>query len=264
MKRHRNIVLLLVCLASVIGCRRVQEGDADRMTGDATDQSHPLPPQPLRNPWVSAEVRQTGPAINNVFVGGKNITRFTNPHHIYTAAVSPSKQYLLVWHMDVTPRQLSIYDLRTSERVGHWEPGAGGQIQWADYDLIHHSYGAGTNTSIFNIYDVNGETVWSGNVSGSAMCESGKYVFILPSLPPDDTPVLITDIRNGDVIGQARPSDFGYTRDHTWIDGQTLRVWYITADSRFDGNGPDIRSIDITIDPDKPQKWATAMTAQGH
>src|SRR5437667_5663369 len=54
-----------------------------------------------------------------------NVTRFRNPHHIFEYGTSPDGQYLLVWHMDFSPRRMSIYDLhRGGGRVARFEPEA--------------------------------------------------------------------------------------------------------------------------------------------
>jgi hypothetical protein len=252
-----SFVVLLVMVSLITGCRRpVSESETEGQVAVSAD--HPMPPQPLRPSYARVEIRETATGVRNVFYRDQNVTQFTNPHHIYSAEVSPSGNYLLVWHMDYTPRKVSVYELPSLERVAHFEPGAGGQLQWGDYDLLYHAFGAGTNAAPFYVYNVAGETLWGGCPTGRRLDASGRYVIIFPSLSaaigPEEA-IEVLDIRNGAVCGRAdKPSDFGGALAYTWLDGRTIRVWYdATEDENYIGH----RTIDIPVDLDHPVEPAT-------
>ena len=235
-----------VCVGCGGGSRKAGAPSADDQL--PTQAEHPLPPPRLARSYKDVEIRQTASDVRNVFVDGTNITNFPNPHHIYTAEVSPSGRYLLVWHMDFSPRKVSVFDLDSGERVSQFVPGAGGEVRWAAHDLIYHCFGAGTNTAFPGIYSVTGEMCWGASTSGAALDASGLYVLVLPSLPNAGEHILIADVRTGDALGRARPDDFDHCQTYTWLDGRTIRVWYRTLDRRT-------RCVDIPIDPDHPEAW---------
>jgi hypothetical protein len=83
---------------------------------------HPLPPKPLQKHWRDADIREDASGIRNVFIRDVNYTNFPNPHHIYTAEISPTGKYLLVWHKDYPPLKVSIYDVESRELVSRFEP----------------------------------------------------------------------------------------------------------------------------------------------
>ena len=97
---------------------------------------HPPPPPRLLESHVKTEVRLSPDNKRNVFIDRRNVTQFTRPQHIYKARVSPNDRYLFVWHMDYSPRKVSIYDLSSKQRISTFKPGAGGSLGWADHNLI--------------------------------------------------------------------------------------------------------------------------------
>ncbi|MHC4981816.1 MAG: hypothetical protein ACYTF6_01440 [Planctomycetota bacterium] len=244
------LFFLSAIISTSIGCKKQPEGRATTRPApeaSAASDRHPLPPWPLSRPYVKTEIRLAG-NIRDVFVYDKNLTNFPRPHHIYSVRVSPDDEYVLVWHMDYPPRQVSIYELESFRKISTFGEGHGGEICWADYDLIYHQYGAGTNTALFAVYSLTGEKLWEGFSSGAHLCESGQHVFVYPTLSNTEEEILVADVRNGDVIGRARPEDIACTEKLIWVDGVTVRAWYRTLDE-------SIKSVDIRIDPDHRQKW---------
>jgi len=207
-------IALLLGLGVLCGCHRDTPPPPDKPLAQSkkttTDESpftaHSLPPPRLPESHIKADVRLSRDKIRDVFIDGRNVTQFSRPQHVYEARVSPNDQYLLVWHMDYSPRKVSIYDLDSRRKVSTFKPGAGGSFGWAANSLLYHQYGAGTNTAIFAVYSVDGKKLWSGNSSGASLCESGRYVFVCPSLPVAKEDIQILDARNGKVLARARPS----------------------------------------------------------
>ena len=215
-------------------------------TPEATD--HPRPPGPLRKSYVEPKIRFSTGSITDVFVDDRNITTFSHREHIYSALSSPDGRYLLVWHMDYPPRKVSIYDLDAKIKLSTFEPGAGGEIRWAANNLIFHQFSAGTNTAIFSVYTVNGKRLWGGFSSGAELCESGMYVLVYPTVSGTKEDILVADIRNGDVLGKARPPDVACVGEHRWLDGQNVRFWYTDTDDAW-------HSVDIHLRPEEPLPW---------
>ncbi len=243
-------LVALVMICAMASCQRAATDAKPEPEGATASADHPMPPHPLQPCYAKAEIREASNGVRDVFVGGDNVTRFANPHHIYAAEVSPSGDYLMVWHMDYAPRKVSIYDLSSRERIAYFEPGTGGRMRWADYDLIYHQYGAGTSTAFFNIFNVAGAPVWRGGSSGARLDASGKYVLVLPSLNAGDDSIQVLDVRDGRVLAQAdKPTDFAGVRDYSWLDGRTVRVWY---EVHVGVNSIDMRTIDIPVDVDSP------------
>ena len=227
------------------------EAPASEHPPAAMSEAHPPPPRPLDTSWYEVDIRTTDRGIRDVFVNDKNVTRFERPQHIYTAQVSPTNRYLLVWHLDYTPRKASIYDLKRSVKVSTFVPGAGGDLQWTAGDLIYHEFGAGTNTAIFYVYGTDGNVLWHGNFSGAELCESGRYVFIYPTLPLAKEEIMVADVRNGNVLGSARPDGIANVIAHTWLDGLNIRFWYDDVEGRTE-------TVDIRLRPDDPVPWDVA------
>lgn len=213
--------------------------------GTARPAEHPLPPEWLSEPYLVPQIRSTRGRVRDVFVDGRNVTRFSRPHHIYEAKVSPCSRYLFVWHMDYTPRKVSTYDLEGRRKIATFEPGAGGGLNWAAHDLIYHHFGAGTNTALFAVYSVEGKTQWRGSTSGAVLCKSGRSVFTFPTLPASKEPIVVADVRNGRALAQARPDDIACMIEYRWLDGRTVRFWYETVDRAT-------KTIDVKIAPGKP------------
>jgi hypothetical protein len=241
---------LLLGVALAIGCKP-DTGSAGKphttvtppetTTTTAPSEQHPPPPEALRVPYLTPEIRQGNGSISDVYIDSRNFTRFSNPQHIYDAIVSPDDRYLIVWHMDYVPRKASVYSIESGEKLSTFVPGAGGSLRWAAYDLLFHLYGAGTSSAVFTVYDVNGKELWDGWASGVALDESGLYVLTLPSLPTAEEEIQVADIRNGRVIGRARPTDMIAVKTWSWLDGNTLRCWYSTENN--------VGSVDISLNP---------------
>lgn len=86
-----------------------------------------------------------------------NVTRFGRPHHIFDYGVSPEGRYLFAWHMDFSPRRVSVYDLhRGGQRIGRFEPGFGGSFCWNSRNHIVHLFGCGSGCQGCKVYDLRG------------------------------------------------------------------------------------------------------------
>ncbi|QQE13779.1 hypothetical protein JD969_10050 [Planctomycetota bacterium] len=253
----KKMILMMVFVGLILGCDGgdvKHEGgaeipilvvDNELMVGEV---NHSLPPEWLKDSWKKVEVKESGGKVKDVFVDGVNITQFGNAHHIYDAKVSPSGKYLFVWHMDYTPRKLSIYDLDLGVLKKMIEPGAGGSMKWAAGDLIFHKFGAGTNTAFWSVFNVEGEVLWAGATSGAELDESGLYVVIYPTLAADDGYVMIADVRDGRVLAKTRPVEIDLVQQYAWLNGETVRVWYRTIEN-------EVKSVDMVLDFENAEAW---------
>jgi hypothetical protein len=203
------------------------------------------PPAPLAKPTVKPEIRLSPEKIRDVFIAGRNVTRFAKPRHIYTAVVSPDDRYLMVWHMQAPPRTVSIYDLQNKREVSTFSPGFGGSLSWAAGNLLYHQWGAGTNTAIFAIFSLDGKKQWGGSSSGADLCETGRYVFSFPTTGVAIEEIKAMDIRNGRTLAGIRPSGISSVMDHIWVDGRTVVF-------RYSDINHAIKVVDITVDSGDP------------
>lgn len=107
--------------------------------------------------------------------------KFETSQHIYACEESPSGYYLLVWHMEKTPRRLKVFRLTDGAMVADFVPGYGGNIQWTYGDKILHAWGCGTNCQNICVYDITGATLYSENVTGHYLTDRGYYL-VFPTI----------------------------------------------------------------------------------
>jgi len=203
------------------------------------------PPAPLAPPTIKTDIRLSRDEIRDVFIADRNVTQFARPHHIHAAEVSPDDRCLMVWHMDYSPRKLSVYDLKAMRKVSAFTPGAGGTLAWAADNLIYHQFGAGTNTAAFAVYSVDGEKQWGDSATGAELCRSGRYVFSFPTTGVAIEEIRVRDVRDGKVLAGVRPAGISCVLDHMWIDGRTIAF-------RYSGRNNELKVVEITIDSDSP------------
>jgi hypothetical protein len=250
----RRVVLLVAILLGASGCSREKPPGKPPASGQtsgsrAQQAHHPLPPEPLAQSRIRPEIRGQSGEIRNVFVSDRNLTKFSHPHHIYAAKASPDGAFLMVWHMDYPPRKVSVYRIQDGRKISTFEPGAGGHIRWAAHGLLYHVLGAGTDITLWRVYNKQGRELWRGSACGALLDASGRYVLRYPTLPIADEPIALADIRDATVLAEARPEDICSFRTHRWLDGKTLRVWYIDLEYQ-------VQSIDLSLCGDLPEAKA--------
>lgn len=128
---------------------------------------------------------------------GRVLERFPEPQSVHESAISPSGRLALVWHRAKGPLVLSIYDLRTRQRIARFRPGYGGELRFTPGDLLVHHWGCGTNCASFAVYDARGRTKLGGVVSGLEVSADASLLATFPSLPASDEAVVVYDLRRG-------------------------------------------------------------------
>lgn len=144
-------------------------------------------------------------------------------HQIYAAEESPSGCYLLVWHMDRSPRRLTIYRLTDNAEVSDFVPGYGGDLQWTRGDKILHEWGAGTGVKNICVYDVTGAVVHSDSVTGAILTDRGYYLVFPTTDVAADKSLSKYDVNDGKktVLRSCLP---GIPKDYAFHEGRlTLR-----------------------------------------
>ena len=94
---------------------------------------------PMRNSRISVDESGKGPVVT-LEREGKVVFRyaFDAPQHLYAVEESPSGHYLLVWHMERSPRRLKIFRIADGAMTADFVPGYGGGMQWTFGDRIFH------------------------------------------------------------------------------------------------------------------------------
>ncbi|MBI2923238.1 MAG: hypothetical protein HYY18_19455 [Planctomycetes bacterium] len=117
-------------------------------------------------------------AIVRIERDGKTVFehRFATRQQIFAAEESPSGFYLFVWHMDRSPRRLTIFRLSDGAQIADFAPGFGGELRWTLGDKLLHAWGVGTNLAMIRVYDVTGAVLHSEGVTGYLLTGRGYYV----------------------------------------------------------------------------------------
>jgi hypothetical protein len=111
-----------------------------------------------------------------------NVTRFENRQSIFDYGVSPDGRYLFAWHMDVSPRRVSIYDLdHEGKRIGRFAPGFGGFVCWNAQNHLVHIFGCGSGCNICKVYDRQGRVLFELGERRMEISPSGRYLAALPN-----------------------------------------------------------------------------------
>lgn len=145
------------------------------------------------------KLTEDGPSIRNVYHLSRgawaSVTRFRNPHHIFEYGTSSDGRYLLVWHMDFSPRRVSVYDLRRGgRRISRFEPGAGGSFCWNSQHNIVHVSGCGSGCRICKVYRRDGKVLFELGGLGMDVSPSGRYLAHFSSSSLGDQEIAIYDL----------------------------------------------------------------------
>jgi hypothetical protein len=250
--KWRIPVVLMILLAAGCGRRTETLPSASKPAAEPGSALRvPVPPDepalvPLPQPTIKAKVVKGRRDISDVHVerGGTwvNLTRFARPHHVYDFKASPDDRWMFVWHMDYSPRKVSVYDLRRMKRVAVFVPGGGGSLQWTAFDTIYHQFGGGTNTAIFAVYDIAGSRLWSGSATGAELSPCGRYVITFPSTGVETEPIAVHDARDGAVLASDLSGGITNVEDIQWITARSIRVRYETKDK-------DEHTVDLELPP---------------
>ena len=112
------------------------------------------------------------------FINGRwtNLTNYKKPHHIYDYKISPDGNYAFVWHMEYSPRLLSVYDLRKLVLLKDLKLGFGGDIKWNTDNNLVHVYGCGSGCAAAKVINLKGETLFEISGSPIEVSPSGQYL----------------------------------------------------------------------------------------
>lgn len=107
---------------------------------------------------IRAEIKSHGGIYYDVFIStneiSTNVTNFSPWEYIRFAELSPSTEYLLVWHKPENGKHtISVYETQSYKRIAHYAEGFGGKTYWTPGNKIVRTWGCGTYCSIFVLYD---------------------------------------------------------------------------------------------------------------
>ncbi len=106
------------------------------------------------------------------------LTGFTQPQHVYDAAISDDGALACVWHMAFAPRQVSVYDLATRELLHRFAPGSGGDLRWAASEpvLLLETAGMGMGGARVTAFAPDGRTLVRTGVGSQALSPDDRWV----------------------------------------------------------------------------------------
>jgi hypothetical protein len=199
---------------------------------------------------------EDGRSIRNLYHlsrrGWMNVTRFKNPHHIFEYGTSPDGRYLLVWHMDFSPRRMSVYDLhRGGARIARFEAEAGGSFCWNAQNHIVHVSGCGSSCEICKVYSREGRVLfWLGD-RVMDVSPSGRYLATFPVAWVGHQEIAVYDLYetiDGSGLIATTPiwivSSVGEVEKIDWLDEQSVVMHYVSAD---DLTGTDKKQMTLIL-----------------
>jgi hypothetical protein len=179
---------------------------------------------------VRAEIRENESGLHNVYiVDGStiiNITNFKNPHHIYSAKISPSQKWLLVTHMDYKPLKLAVYDLSSFKLVKRIEPGHGGHFYWTAVDTILHYWGCGSACILYMLYDNNLNTILAQGTTGITISPGRDKMITFPSTAADDEGIILYYFDNFNKKHSISIDNLTSVARIIWIDNNSVTIEY--------------------------------------
>ena len=106
------------------------------------------------------------------------LTGFTQPQHVYDAAISADGTLAYVWHMAFSPRQVSVYDVQSRALLHRFAPGSGGDLRWAKSDpvLLLETGGMGMGGSRVTAFAPDGTTLVRTGVGAQAISPDDRWV----------------------------------------------------------------------------------------
>jgi dipeptidyl aminopeptidase/acylaminoacyl peptidase len=144
---------------------------------------HPGPPDagsPRRLEIVGEDGRQNV-VVHDADGRVHELTGFTQPQHVYDAAISPDGTLASVWHMAFSPRQISVYDVRTRELLHRFAPGSGGDLRWAKHEpvLVLTVSGMGMGGARATVFAIDGTTIVRTGVGDYAFSPDGRWLMAI-------------------------------------------------------------------------------------
>jgi hypothetical protein len=190
-------------------------------------------------------VKQDAKGIQNVFYRLErretNLTRFTKRQEIYQYAIAPSGRLAFVWHMEKSPRVLSLYDLRTLSLKKDILLGFGGSVRWNLADELVHVYGCGSGCQGAKVLSTEGKAILSIIGSPIEVSPSGRYLAIYTIAWTGKQDFELYDVMNEACTGPAgKPliviNGVGTVTGIQWSDEKRITVAYEDAHISGEGN----------------------------
>lgn len=148
--------------------------------------SMPAQPQPEPPDRPRLEVIREG-RLRNVVLHGTDgrvhaLTGFTQPQHVYGAAISPDGTRAWVWHMAFAPRQISVYDLESRELLHRFDQSVGGDMRWAEHDpvIVLEAGGMGMGGARVTVFETDGTPIVHTGVGTYAFSPDDRWLLALP------------------------------------------------------------------------------------
>lgn len=110
------------------------------------------------------------------------LTGFTQPQHVYDAAISPDGTLAYVWHMAFSPRQVSVYDPATQKLLHRFEQGTGGDLRWAKHEpvILLETSGIGMGGARATVFVIDGTTIVRTGVGDYAFSPDDRWLLAIP------------------------------------------------------------------------------------
>ena len=166
-----------------------------------------------------------------------NVTGFKSPQHIYDYGISPDSRYLFVWHMDFSPRKVSVYDLDSGKPVSRFQPGHGGELCWNSKNQIIHFFGCGSGCLGCGTYSQEGRPLFEVYSGGMDLSPSGRYLATFPVsfMPPREISIYdLYDSRNDSGFTTVAPilrvEAVGAVDRIDWLQEQKVTIVYVDSD----------------------------------
>lgn len=204
--------------------------------------------------WASTAAASSELALHTGPDGRKNVvvkegdrwvalTDFARPQHIYDFAASPDGKRAFVWHMDVPPRTVSVYDLKSRRRTASFRPGYGGTLRWTPANTLLHIWGAGTAVRLFKVYDRRAK-VLCGTMTESLVASPGLRFLAAHPVIAGRERLRVWDLTmNRLVIDRETEGEPWFYLSVRWEGDHTLHLLYAEED------GKKTKDVSVAVRP---------------
>lgn len=128
----------------------------------------------------------------------RTLERFSTPHDVKAAEISPNQKLAFVWHSgERPPLRLSIYDLERETRLVEFSPGFGGELHFTPRGNIVHTWGCGSNCHSFKVYDARGREIVGAVTAGLELSPDRTSLLTFPSFIGAGEPLGLYDLETG-------------------------------------------------------------------
>lgn len=162
---------------------------------------------------------------NDIFVmkgnDTTNLTKFQPWENIVDFEVSLDSSYCFVRHKPNkpnTPYLLTLYNLKTFQKIKEIIPGYGGDFKWTNNSQIIHSWGCGTNCANVRLYDLQLKEIFYTLSSGGFKYSPEKNFLVQLSMHGDK--IWVFDLRSLKTNTIPKAFTTKIEMDYNWDDFQ--------------------------------------------